>query len=171
MWVARDWVPDSGRPSQPAPRAQALFTSSASTPPPSTGYRGLGLAGRIRMSADAPPAEAKAASTTVRSALGHQGPYMPLMAFACGVNELASEYNHGSIPYGAFSFVVAKTLRKQLRRKNKPLDWQATMRETAKELNVLGYSQTPELVGPGRVYGGGHSPMTLLSPPSGGAKP
>src|SRR5262249_32149028 len=38
----------------------------------------------------------------VRTAKGHDGPYLPVVYEACGTDELAYEYQHGVIGHGAF---------------------------------------------------------------------
>ena len=156
MWVPRDWA-------DPTDRAQKLFSPTTSAPPPATGRRGLGLAGRIRMNRGDSAEQIKKNSKTAREEFGHRGPYLPLMMFACGANELASEYQHGSISYGAFSFVVAKTFRAQHKRKS-AVGWKKTISDTAKDLKALGFAQAPEIVGPSCQYETDHAPLALLKP-------
>ena len=41
----------------------------------------------------------------------HVGPFFPIVLEACGATELAYEYQHGVVSYGAFTFAVANVLR------------------------------------------------------------
>ena len=147
MWVPRGWLAKQ----QKKDRPNRLFVKDSL---PSTHSRSqlLGQAGPIRTKGD---------DEKVQKAYAHKGPFMPLMMFACGEGELASEYEHGAISYGAFSYVFAKTLREQNSRRKK-----ATLKQlvgmSAAELARLGYDQTPELVGPSAKYKAGTLVGSLL---------
>jgi hypothetical protein len=67
-----------------------------------------------------------------------------MLMFAAGQSELAAEYEHGAISYGAFSFALAKQLRAQ---KTAP-SFTRLVAGVRKELSDLGYQQTPTLIGP-----------------------
>lgn len=145
MWVPRDWVPASPRPNK-------LFVGPGQTAKGASHAQLLGQSQAIRSIDD---------HKVVRARFGHQGPYLPLMMFACGETELASEYEHGSISYGAFSFVFAKTLRDQAKKRKAP-DLKQVVAATTRELKRLGYHQTPELVGSQRKYGSAVTLRTVL---------
>lgn len=78
---------------------------------------------------------------------GHQGPYLPLLMYACQEEELAYEYRHGVQSHGAFTYCMAKNLRAARRAKKKP-SFQDLVRSVARELKALNYEQHPHLVGP-----------------------
>lgn len=137
MWVPRDFV-------EAGSHAGRAFSHQGTSPDKQPGatrdalaWRGLG--------------EAKELWTphhrTYDRALkdyGNHGPYVPLLLFAAAEDELASEYDHGSTAYGAFTYVLAK----QLRAARKVLAFKELMSGVRKELNELGYNQTPQLSGP-----------------------
>ena len=150
MWVPRNWVPQKAR-------AHKLFAAAAQRSTRVAHAQPLGQSQDIRAEGD---------YKTVRSAFGHKGPYLPLMMFACGESELASEYDHGAISYGAFSFVFAKTLREQAR-KRKPPSLKQVVDATRRELKRLGYNQTPELIGSQTKYGADTSLRGVLGGDSG----
>ncbi len=85
----------------------------------------------------------------VRKALGHRGPYWPLLLFACGEQELAGEYHHGPIAYGAFTFALVKILRDR-GKAGKRTAFGKLVEETARLLRGpdLGFDQTPQAYGP-----------------------
>jgi hypothetical protein len=79
-----------------------------------------------------------------RRTYGHKGPFMPLLLYAARKEELASEYDHGSVVQGAFTFSFAK----QLRAAKKATTFRSLVTSVHGELESLGYSQTPEIAGP-----------------------
>jgi metacaspase-1 len=81
----------------------------------------------------------------VRKALGHHGPYLPIIFQACQEDQLAREYRHGVTSYGAFTYTLAATLRRQRRRR---ITFDALLRATGVALEELGYDQRPAVVGP-----------------------
>ena len=81
-----------------------------------------------------------------RTALGHKGPYLPIIFEACQEQELSYEYRDGATSYGAFTYSLAKVLRKARDRKRNPT-FNALSRLTAARLKKLSYEQTPALVG------------------------
>jgi hypothetical protein len=80
----------------------------------------------------------------VRDTLGHKGPFMPVVLEACTVEELAFEYDHGTVGHGAFTFAIAAVLR----RSEGKLTYAGLIKETTKVLKTLGYNQNPVIVGP-----------------------
>ena len=46
------------------------------------------------------------------AALGHRGPYLPIIVEACQEQELSYEYRDGATSYGAFTYSLAKELRR-----------------------------------------------------------
>jgi hypothetical protein len=81
-------------------------------------------------------------------ALGHHGPFMPVILKACQEDEFSYEYRHGVTSFGAFTYSLAKVFRK--RRTGMPT-WNTLIGEVAVELDALGYRQKPGADGPGSV--------------------
>jgi len=79
----------------------------------------------------------------VRQAQGHHGPYLPIIFQACQEHEYSYEYRHGVTSYGAFTYCLAKNLRRE-----RTITFQELAEKTAEELHELDYDQTPALVGP-----------------------
>jgi hypothetical protein len=79
--------------------------------------------------------------------LRHQGPYLPVVYEACGEREFAYEYRHGVISYGAFTYALAATLRREGQAGHVP-SYARLLDETAGVLTSLGYDQHPAAVGP-----------------------
>jgi hypothetical protein len=76
------------------------------------------------------------------------GPYLPLVFMACGETEQASEYVHGAVSYGAFTYALTLTLRDIKHGRTPALNYGQLLVETARKLRVLGYTQTPDILGP-----------------------
>ena len=76
------------------------------------------------------------------------GPYLPLVFMACGESEKASEYLHGAVSYGAFTYALTLTLRDIKHKRIPPLNYGTLLVETARKLSTLGYTQTPDILGP-----------------------
>ncbi len=87
---------------------------------------------------------------STRRALGHHGPYLPVIIEACQENQLSYEYRHGVQSFGAFTFSLAETLRASRRQRNNP-DFNALIRSVGARLKRLKYEQTPCLLGPKTV--------------------
>jgi hypothetical protein len=85
-----------------------------------------------------------------REELGHKGPYLPIILEACQEAQLSYEYRDGATSYGAFTFSLAKVLRESRTRERNP-NFQTLVASTANRLEILGYDQTPSLVGPKRL--------------------
>ena len=83
--------------------------------------------------------------------------------YACGEQQYAAEYEHGSVSYGAFTYVLAKTFRAMNNGASASLE--SVMSSTADELDRLGYAQTPELVGSKQVYTSDLNLRTLVTAP------
>ncbi len=87
------------------------------------------------------PASFKAATQR----LGHRGPYNPVLLAACREEQYAYEYTHGSVPYGAMTFMLIQQLRASAGRK--------TLEDVVKQCNSvlknkLGYEQEVQLYRP-----------------------
>jgi len=82
-----------------------------------------------------------------RIALGHHGPYLPIILEACQEQELSYEYRDGATSYGAFTYSLAKELR-QSRSSGRNPSFRSLVRQTTDRLHTLKYTQTPVLVGP-----------------------
>ncbi len=171
MWVPRDWMPQVQRPNQ-------LFAGRR-TKATNAHARFLGQATLTRSNVQQPaetsvaarrdPGEANRATSQrrvqdrARRLYKHNGPYLPLLMYACGEKEYAAEYEHGSVSYGAFTYVLAKTFRAMNAGAQASLE--SVMTSTAGELGRLGYAQTPQLVGSKAVYTGDLNLRTLVSAP------
>lgn len=70
----------------------------------------------------------------VRQAQGHRGPYLPIIFQACQENEYSYEYRHGVTSYGAFTYCLAKNLRRE-----RKITFQDLARKTGEELHELDY--------------------------------
>jgi len=101
--------------------------------------QGHGTAAGLRSLTPARQQEAQAA-------LGHHGPYMPLLLYAAKQSQLASECEVGTQSYGAFTHALVEQLKR-------PADgpvhsFEDLIRKTRTYLQQANYAQTPELVGP-----------------------
>ncbi|MES2707204.1 MAG: caspase family protein [Verrucomicrobiota bacterium] len=101
------------------------------------------------------------------------GPYLPLVFMACGETEQASEYVHGAVSYGAFTYALTLTLR-QIRKTTPRLSYGELLIETARKLRTLGYTQTPDVLGPPDQLSAktpfGAPPAPAPAPPASSAK-
>ena len=82
-----------------------------------------------------------------RAALGHRGPYLPVIVEACDVDQLSFEYRDGATSYGAFTYSLVHGLRASRDIRSANLDYHDLLAETAAKLKRLNYDQTPQLVG------------------------
>ncbi|HWR78301.1 MAG TPA: caspase family protein [Thiobacillus sp.] len=82
-----------------------------------------------------------------RRALGHHGPYLPVIIEACQENQLSYEYRHGVQSFGAFTYSLAESLRASRSQRSNP-DFVALIKSVGDRLKRLKYEQTPCLVGP-----------------------
>jgi hypothetical protein len=74
---------------------------------------------------------------------GWAGGFLPVIIEACREDQLADEYAHGDISFGAFTYAWSQVLREQKR-----LTFRELVEETRKKLERLGYVQVPSLTGP-----------------------
>jgi hypothetical protein len=95
-------------------------------------------------------------------ALGHKGPYLPIIIEACQEQELSYEYRDGATSYGAFTYSLAKELRR-FRQAGRSPSFRTLVRLTTDRLHALNYEQTPALVGPGALLG---QPIPWVGPPA-----
>lgn len=104
----------------------------------------LGQAMDLRTS---PPREMKRKA----AARGHLGPYLPVLIYASREEEFSYEYAHGPIAYGAFTYSLVKTLRRDRRSTEPQLSFNSLVAEVGKELADLGYQQRPTLIAPSDI--------------------
>ncbi len=79
---------------------------------------------------------------------GHRGPYTPVMIEACREGELAYEYRHGVISYGAFTHALCGVLHEaSLRpRRERRLDFERLVAKTGERIaSVVAEPQHPQL--------------------------
>ena len=96
-----------------------------------------------------------------RAALGHYGPYLPIIFEACQEAQFALEYRHGVTSYGAFTYSLTRILREHWRA-GRRITFQQLHQQTSTVLHDLGYDQTPALIGP-RVRLNRPVPLAKLS--------
>jgi hypothetical protein len=130
MWTERESSTSGGRRLEPRLRR--------SLGAPSTGDRRLGRAMPLRRLSGR-------ASANARAAMGHKGPYLPILLEACQETELSFEYLHGSTSYGAFTYSLVKNLRRAAKR---GVTFERLLTQTQATLKRLGYDQHPALIGP-----------------------
>jgi len=82
----------------------------------------------------------------VTRAQDHKGPYLPLIIQACREAEYSYEYRHGVTSYGAFTYSLARLLRRRARQGKAP-SFADLVKLTAKDLSALGYDQHPVILG------------------------
>ena len=85
---------------------------------------------------------------------GHQGPYMPRLLYAAAESQLASEYDHGALSYGAFTFTLVETLNAMKAEKLPSPDFPTLMSRIDESLRLRQFTQTPQLVGPAALRQG-----------------
>ncbi|HWB05804.1 MAG TPA: caspase family protein [Verrucomicrobiales bacterium] len=76
--------------------------------------------------------------------LNPYGPFQPLLLKACGKDELAMEYRHGTHSYGAFTYCITRLLRHQ----KKSVSFKELIGQVKEQLHTLGYTQHPDIEGP-----------------------
>jgi hypothetical protein len=81
-----------------------------------------------------------------RRALGHLGPYLPILLEACQEQQFSYEYRDGATSYGAYTFCMAKVLRENRKRGINP-SFKELSEQVALKLQRLKYNQTPNLIG------------------------
>ena len=82
-----------------------------------------------------------------RKALGHKGPYLPILLEACREEQFSYEYRDGAASYGAFTFSLARALRDQRALGRNP-SFVTLSRLASEKIKALRYDQDPCLVGP-----------------------
>ncbi len=139
MWVARDFVEKPvdahDRPVRSfslAPDAEHEFLDHR--------QRTLGVAAARR-----PPSPSQFEQAT--KTYDHLGPFMPILMYAARQDQLAAEYEHGSVSQGAFTFCLVKNLRDKKHRRAPPT-FKSVVTDVRLELRALGYQQDPEILGP-----------------------
>ncbi|HXE47564.1 MAG TPA: caspase family protein [Ramlibacter sp.] len=131
MWVPRDFPPLNRSLAEKKDGHSYLGLSGATNR--------LGRAAELRTM---PNAEYDA----TRKALGHDGPYLPILLEACQEREFSYEYRHGATSYGAYTFCMAQVLRASRASRVNPSFEELNALVTEK-LHRLKYNQTPALVG------------------------
>jgi hypothetical protein len=150
MWVPRDFDDARGR-------ASRLYSRQPKPEDRRPGLRSFGQCDDLRAqgaklrATTQRVAAQRRVSGAARKAFGHKGPFMPLLMYACGETELASEYVHGSVSYGAFTFVLTKLFR-QAQEKPSTSSLNRLVAAARRELHRLDYDQTPEFIGPKKKY-------------------
>lgn len=134
MWVEREIE-------SPNPGFNKRFSTGKTGPGAQRFTHRLGQAMDLR---PLPPAEAKKAA----AARGHKGPFLPVLVYASREDEFSFEYRHGPVAYGAFTYSLVKTLRRDRHLKKPQLTFESLVNEVRKELAELGYEQQPSLVAP-----------------------
>lgn len=159
MWEQRgleaineDLLPSSGRSKQAKQRDQQLrslwYGNSGAT-------RRIGRASQLRDLAheryDAMLRDlnrtAQAAKTNGEPISPAFGPFLPLIYMACGENQKACEYLHGSVSYGAFTYSLVQALRDQRVAGRKP-SYESLVKLSTRKLIDIGYEQRPSVLGP-----------------------
>lgn len=131
MWVPRDFPPVNASLAGRKEGASYLGANGAT-------YR-LGRAAALRT---LPNAEYDA----TRKALGHHGPYLPILLEACQEGQFSYEYRHGVTSYGAYTYCLAQALRASRAGGINPTFAELNALVAAK-LRRLRYDQAPVLVG------------------------
>lgn len=131
MWVARDFPTVNRSLADKKDGHRYLGVNGATNR--------LGRAARLRTM---PNAE----YDTTRKALGHHGPYLPILLEACQEQQFSYEYRHGATSYGAYTFCLAQVLRACRADGVNPSFVELNVQVTEK-LQRLKYNQTPMLVG------------------------
>lgn len=131
MWVPRQFA-------SPSPGYEKKFNAARGNASSPVTHR-LGQALALR-------ALGPAALKLRAARLGHKGPYLPTLVYACREDQYAYEYQHGSIAHGAFTYSMVKTLRRDRRLKTPRLTFESLVAQVGDELAALGYEQAPTLV-------------------------
>ncbi|GAA5177815.1 hypothetical protein GCM10025771_15680 [Niveibacterium umoris] len=135
MWVPREWVS--------AQKEAARVAADKNTVTNARGMSRLGCATGLRGHDDKH-------YDAARKAYGHQGPYLPVLLYACRESQLAAEYRHGVTSYGAFTYCLSEMLGAE-RRRGRNLSFAKLMEGVQARIKDLGYVQTPQWVGPKAV--------------------
>ena len=125
-WVPREFDPLAGK---GARRDVRFFGKDGAT-------RRLGGASGLRRLS-------KAQADREREAMGHRGPYLPVILSACQEGELSYEYRHGAQSFGAFTYAAMRILRRD---RQAGITFEQLQTRTRDELKILGYDQKPDLI-------------------------
>lgn len=91
-----------------------------------------------------PPKEAFKLERELRD---HEGPYMPLILYACKETELAFEHRVGTKSHGAFTYALSEYVERNYQ---PGMAFQDVVSSLSREIQSLGYNQSPTLEGPTR---------------------
>lgn len=119
------------------------FTKRPEYAGPDANTRRIGRAVPLRSLSDR-------AFNQVRTNLGHNGPYLPMLYEACRESELAEEYRDGNKSFGAFTYALMTSLR-DTRKRNQAVTFSGLLQRSMQLMRTLGYRQTPCLVGPAEL--------------------
>ncbi len=75
------------------------------------------------------------------------GPYLPMVFMACRETEKACEYVHGSVNYGAYTYAMTLALRDTTRTGSGRGSFRQLHQAASEKLLLLGYTQTPDILG------------------------
>lgn len=75
-----------------------------------------------------------------------RGPYLPVIIEACQEDSLSYEYRDGATSYGAFTYCLAKELRRRPRS-----SFLQAVKGAANTLSEMDYMQVPQIIGPSSV--------------------
>lgn len=112
-------------------------------------YQGAGDTGRLGRGSRSRAAD-DTTKKAIRKALGHDGPFQPLIYHACREGEYAWEYRHGAHAYGAFTYAMSLAVRAAAKG-GKPPTFTSLLESVAARLKELDYQQTPGIFGPETV--------------------
>lgn len=87
---------------------------------------------------------------STRQALGHHGPYLPVIIEARQENQLSYEYRHGVQSFGTFTYSLAETLRASRNTRKNPSVVELVAAVDTR-LKRLKYEHTPSLLGPRQI--------------------
>lgn len=85
-------------------------------------------------------------------AIGHEGPFLPILMVACGAEQLSYEYRDGATSYGAYTFCLTRTLAEN-RLQHRKMSFNELHRAVRARLEAMQYNQTPALLGPSDLLG------------------
>ena len=85
-----------------------------------------------------------------QEALGHDGPFVPVVLQACLEQQLAYEYRHGVTSYGAFTYALTQILRTR-RKGGRPVGYRELVQQVRERIRTLfRFDQDPCVFGPTR---------------------
>jgi len=134
------WVPRKPKPIDPD---NPKFAESSKLKKATVGEDG----NVVRLGRATPVRSSREEYVRLRESKGHEGPFTPVVFQACRADQLASEYLHGSISYGVFTYAFTRALR-GLKEKKKPAKVEDMVKLVNAQLKRLNYAQEPEVAGP-----------------------